>query len=242
MAFPWQIKKGDDEHHEQKKPETQLPEDVMNKINKVESLDTKVTEIGKKLEGLDTLVTFVNAQKEAAEAAAAEEAKKKNTPPEESDEDIAQQFAADPASAVKKITQPQTELLLQIQADNLRDKMLSEDSEKYPRYTGKIKQEVDALLESQPLSIRTNRAAIENAYFSVVGRHEAEITNGTLKSRFAKPDGVSQNKKEPENPEEFRKTVNIEITPDIIKAAKLTGMKPEEYVELVRASEEIEIG
>jgi hypothetical protein len=67
-------------------------------------------------------------------------------------------------------------------------------------------------------------------YYNVLGRKQKEITEGKLKSRFASSTGATSSSGKVAGTED---TFTIEVDDQIRKAAKLVGMKPEEYAALV---------
>lgn len=123
---------------------------------------------------------------EAARRKAAEDAGK-------GEEELNELFLTDPAAATKKLLEAtlggRDTALMTLRADNLKREIF-EDGEKFPYYSGDIKSEIDKLLEGQTLAHRNDRGVIENAYYSVLGRHTKEMQEGKLKSRFASPEAT----------------------------------------------------
>ena len=117
---------------------------------------------------------------------------------------------------------------MEMRANNVRREVF-EDTEKFEYYSGDFKREVDALLAAQPLSFRNNPASVENVYYNVLGRKQKEIAEGKIKSRFASATSGSSTSGKTGEADKFM----IEIDDQIRKAAKLTGMTPEEYAAVV---------
>ncbi len=209
--------------------EAEVPKELVETRAKVESMESKLTEM---LAGLTAIGESVRTDREERLAAqrAREEATRraaaassKQTP-----EEIAANMFSDPEGTVKQLTDPLATELMSMRADNVRREVF-EDTEKFEYYSGDFKREVDALLAAQPLSFRNNPASVENVYYNVLGRKQKEIAEGKVKSRFASATSGSSTSGKVGESDKF----TIEIDDQIRKAAKLTGMTPEEYAAVV---------
>lgn len=210
--------------------EPEAPKELIETRAKVEALDSRMTEMLNGLSSISNSIAADKAEKEAEKTARAEAARRKQLEDSKlSPEDLAANMFADPEGTVKKLTDPLAVELMEMRANNVRREVF-EDTEKYEYYTGDFKAEVDKLLAVQPLSFRNNPASVENVYYNVLGRKQKEITEGRLKSRFASSTGATSSSGKVAGTED---TFTIEVDDQIRKAAKLVGMKPEEYAALV---------
>jgi hypothetical protein len=210
--------------------EPEAPKELIETRAKVEALDSRMTEMLNGLSSISNSIAADKAEKEAEKTARAEAARRKQLEDSKlSPEDLAANMFADPEGTVKKLTDPLAVELMEMRANNVRREVF-EDTEKYEYYTGDFKAEVDKLLAVQPLSFRNNPASVENVYYNVLGRKQKEITEGKLKSRFASSTGATSSSGKVAGTED---TFTIEVDDQIRKAAKLVGMKPEEYAALV---------
>ncbi len=210
--------------------EPEAPKELIETRAKVEALDSRMTEMLNGLSAISNSIAADKAEKEAEKTARTEAARRKQVEDAKlSPEDLAANMFADPEGTVKKLTDPLAVELMEMRANNVRREVF-EDTEKYEYYTGDFKAEVDKLLAVQPLAFRNNPASVENVYYNVLGRKQKEIAEGKLKSRFASSTGAtSSSGKVAGNEDAF----TIEVDDNIRKAAKLVGMKPEEYAALV---------
>lgn len=210
--------------------EPEAPKELIETRAKVEALDSRMTEMLNGLSSISNSIAADKAEKEAEKTARAEAARRKQLEDSKlSPEDLAANMFADPEGTVKKLTDPLAVELMEMRANNVRREVF-EDTEKYEYYTGDFKAEVDKLLAVQPLAFRNNPASVENVYYNVLGRKQKEITEGKLKSRFASSTGATSSSGKVAGTED---TFTIEVDDQIRKAAKLVGMKPEEYAALV---------
>ncbi len=238
MPFPWE------KERKEEKEETTLPKVVEDRFKSLE--DKVVTKedlasLNKKLEGLDSINAFVEKQTKAEEEAEKKKKQKELDDKKPTGEDLAARLlSGDVEGVVREITEPQAKLMLSLRADNVRREVFEDRATDFPYYTGDIKTEVDRVIKSQPLEFQNNPQALENAYYTVVGKKNKEIQEGKLKSRFATSSG-SNNSGSQEEDKNSRDKVEITITDDIKRAAKMTGLKVEDYVELLRKEEGIEI-
>ena len=210
--------------------EPEAPKELIETRAKVEALDSRMTEMLNGLSAISNSIAADKAEKEAEKTARAEAARRRATEEARlSPEDLAANMFADPEGTVKKLTDPLAVELMEMRANNVRREVF-EDTEKYEYYTGDFKAEVDKLLAVQPLAFRNNPASVENVYYNVLGRKQKEIAEGKLKSRFASSTGATSSSGKVAGNED---TFTIEVDDNIRKAAKLVGMKPEEYAALV---------
>lgn len=236
------IWKPGDKKEEDKKDEP-LSKEAEDKIKSI--VDASVSGLSAKFEdklkGLDSINAFVTKQNEKeaeAEKKRLEAEKNKNKP---SGEDLAARIlSGDVESVVKELTGDQAKLVLSVRADNVRREVFEDRAADFPYYTGDIKAEVDRIVRSQGLDFQNNPQALENTYYTVVGKKNKELQEGKLKSRFAASSG-SNNSGAGDDDKSSRDKVEITITDDIKRAAKMTGLKVEDYVELLRKEEGIEI-
>ena len=228
MANWWEREK-----KEEKKVEDELPEALKQQLAKVDSMETSLGESNRKIdslvEGLNSISSFINEQKterDNARASAARRTALENTP---NPEDLAAELLSDPQSAINKMTTPQAQAIMELRADNIRRETF-EDSEKFEFYTGEIKDEVNRMIASQTLTFRQSPANLENVYYTVIGKKRREISEGKIKSRFATPSGSSLSSGSSDGAKD---KIKIEVTDDIRKAARLVGLKPEDYADLL---------
>lgn len=210
--------------------ELEAPKELIETRAKVEALDSRMTEMLNGLSAITNSIAADRAEKEAEKAARAEAARRKQAEEAKlSPEDLAANMFSDPEGTVKKLTDPLAVELMEMRANNVRREVF-EDAEKFKYYTGDLKTEVDKLLAVQPLAFRNNPASVENVYYTALGKKQDEIAEGKLKSRFASSTGSTASKGKVSGIED---TFTIEVDDSIRKAAKLVGMKPEEYAALV---------
>jgi hypothetical protein len=237
MPFPWEKEKKE----EKKEDDEKLPESLEKRFKTLEEGVGKLSNIEEKLKGLDSITAFVSKQEKEDEdrKKALEDKKKADAKP--SGEDLAARLlSGDVENVVKELTEPQANLVLQVRADNVRREVFEDRATDFPYYAGDIKTEVDKQVRSQNLAFQNNPQALENTYHMVVGKRQKEIQEGKLKSRFAASSG-SNNSGAATEDTTSREKVPIDITDDIKRAAKMTGLKVEDYVELLRKEEGIEI-
>jgi hypothetical protein len=238
MAFkyPWE--------KEEKKEESkvELPKELEDRFSSVKTDVT--TEVNKKIDErfseLAPVLEFAKSYKkdrEDAEAARVEAARKKteqeNTT---SDEDLAAELLNNPRKAISEATKGERALLLQVRADNIRREVFEDEASEYPYYTGDIKKEVNEMLAKQSIAFQNDRSSIANVYHTVVGKRMKEINEGKIKSRFAS--FSSTNSSGPNASESEAK--KIKVTPEIERAAKLTGLTTKDYVDMLEKDEDFD--
>jgi hypothetical protein len=231
MKLPWQKKEGADDL------EVSLPDDIKAKLEGAASKED-VTVLKTTLEKLQESMALLssNAAAEAEErrkAQAKKQAEESGQRQQQTEEELAELALTDPLAAMKRVVADQLggrdTALLTINASNLKREIF-EDQDKYPFYTGAIKEEVDKILSQQKLNAQNDRSVIEHAYHSVVGQHYKELTEGKLKTRFAsaESDRGSQGKTGNQGTKEPRK-----LSEDEAKAARILGFKDDVYSKML---------
>jgi len=199
----------------------ELPPEIEARFRKIDEVDSKLGAMDERLKSLDSIVAYFDEDKREKAAAKAKAANNDD----ESDDPA--RLLADPKGFIAESTKSTNELVLQLRADNIK-KEVFEDSESFPYYTGDIKREIDSVLEKQDLRFRNSSEAVANTYHTVVGKHMKEINDGKIKTRFASTSqSINSSKDSGED-------VSFEITPDITKAAKLSGMEVDDYMKLLK--------
>lgn len=238
--FPWEKNKGEEEP-EEKDFSTVLAEALKKQREELEAsmantVDAKLNDRFKSFEPVTSYVEEQKAQAEARRKAAEEEAKKGQ---ELTDEELAERMQTNPREAFAYLNTQRDKTLLQLRADNIRKDTFS-DAEKFPYYSGELKIEIDKLLASQPLENQNKVDVVENAYHVIVGRRMKEIQEGKLKSRFASS-SASQGSSTTNGETKTRDVANIQVTDEMRKAARLSGIPIDDFVKLIAENEEIEI-
>ena len=208
------------------------PEVVKQKLAALDGLNEKVGKIDdvvKSLEALTSSVTQMQQSEQQRREAEEEERKRRAAPPKkETAEELSERLIEDPEGTINQILLPQNEAILELRADRIRDELFS-DPERFPYYSGELKAEVNKVLSEQPVAFRQKAENVKNVYDTIIGRHFQEIQEGKLKSRFA---GASSSKGDGGEGEKEAELV-IEITDDIRKAARHSGMSAEDYAKLL---------
>ena len=214
----------------------ELPKEIQEQLNLTSTLKTQVEEQGKKLAQLDEISTFVREER-ARRAEEVERAKHKpatKTAEEEGaeSEELAALLLTDPKAAYAKLAGSTNAAVMLVRADNVKREVFEDNAEKYPYYVGEVKAEINKILSKQTLTFRNDPEALENTYYTVVGKMQKDISEGKIKDRFASAAGSSRRSKEESEGDERKITV---ATPEIERAAKLTGISVADYlVELNR--------
>jgi hypothetical protein len=212
--------------------EVNLPKETQDKLDKAIGVADELPKIRELLSGLGGITEYVTAAKQREEAAAAEARNKQNRQSkEETDEELQQLILSDPAAAINKAITPQSQAILLLHAANMRRDVF-ENTEKFPYYSGEIKSEVDKLLAGQDPKAQIDMSVIENCYYTVLGKHGPEIAEGKLKSRFASASGNSGTSGGNMDKGGEGK-VKLDINDDIKRAARITGVTPEAYAEML---------
>ena len=218
-----------DEDDKGKKDDNALPPELEAKFKDVAETKKAVESIQEKLKGLDSITAYFDEQKKEKEDAKKADEEKKRKAAEPQDEDLAAMLLSDPKKAISEMTSSQTTAILQLRADNIKRQVFEDNATDYEYYSGDIKKEVDALIASQDLKFQNNAASLANAYHTVVGKKMKEINEGKIKSRFAGSSASLGG-----NSTRDSKDFEIETTPDIVRAARLSGMELEDYKKLVK--------
>lgn len=229
--FSWQRPKDGEGENEIKV--TISPED-QKKIDDAAKAAGELPAIKQQLEGLKSIQAFVDEyKKDKADAAAAAAKKTQQQTQTEADEEIEALMLTDPKQAILKATTPQAIAIMTLRADNIRREVF-EDTEKYKYYHGDIKKEVDALLAAQKLDARNDPSVVENCYLTVLGKHNDEILEGKIKTRFAGSESSSRGTSSGSagNTDAAEKKNRI-IPDDVKRAAKQFGITPEDYADML---------
>ncbi len=228
----------DEDKDKDKDKDKEVPKALKDAI--ADSVKAATSPIEERLKGLDSLTDFAkqykedrNKEEQARKDKEAELKAKKDKENETTDEDLAALLLSDPKKAINEMTKGQTTLLLTMRADQLRDQVFRDRDQEFPYYSGEVKTEIDKILSEQPLSFRNDPRAIENTYYTVVGKKQKEISEGKIKSRFASGAGGAGSGSGKGTGGEPGDDFKIEVSPDIIKAAKQSGMELNDYVKLV---------
>lgn len=230
----WQRKAGEGE--EKTEVEVSLPDEIKTKLDSAVTkadFDSRLEELRTSLSSITNRFQREDEMRQREELAR----RQKETQPQGlSREQLEEMMATDPVGAVQRLVKDQSEssnqVLLTVRADNLRRETF-EDAEKYPYYTGEMKAEIDKLIENQTLAARNDRSVLEHAYFSTIGKHHRELSEGKLKSRFASGDTGARTStgKVPgtTETEELRP-----MTEDDRKAARILGFSETEYQKMLK--------
>jgi hypothetical protein len=217
-----------DDKDEEKKDEVKgLPPELEERFKKV---DESTSAINERLKGLDSITAFfedVKKEKEDAKKAAETKNRKDSEP---TDEDLAAELLSNPRKAIAEMTSNQSQAILQVMAREVRRQVFEDNASDYEYYTGDVKKEVDALISSQDLKFQNNAASLANAYHTVVGKRFKEIQEGKIKNRFAPSSSSGTVGTKPSKGEDME----IDITPDMIKAARNSGIEIEDFRKLVK--------
>ncbi len=227
--FTWQKKQREDGREE-----LELSQEDQERIDKAARAAERLPEIEQRLSKLDSIEEFINMYKsEKAEESRKRQQQQQQQQQQVEDEGFEELMLTDPKKAVSMALQPTQQALLTLRADNMRREIF-EDANNFKYYHGTIKREVDNLLSAQPLAARNDPSVIENAYHTVVGKHNDEILEGKLKNRFAASEASSRSTGAGNAGDtgagDKKKVV---IDDDIRKIAKGLGFKPEEYAKML---------
>ena len=227
---PSWFKNSEEEDRDKDKDKSKLPPELEERFKVVDDTKKSVAAIEERLKGLDSITAYFDEQKAEKAREKEERDAKARKDAEPADEDLAALLLSDPRKAISDMTSSQTQAILQIRADNVKRQVFEDNASEYEYYTGDIKKEVDSLISSQDLKFQNNAASIANAYHTVVGKKFKEIQQGNIKSRFASSASTGTVHSKGSKGEDME----IESTPDIIKAARLSGMELDDYKKLVK--------
>lgn len=105
-------------------------------------------------------------------------------------------------------------------------RVIFEDAEQFPYYTGAVKAKIDEMLDKQPLDSRGNPEIIRNAYKLVVFDHQKDINDQKIKSRISNSVGSSSGTGGPN-------TGNADpvatLTPEMRTVAQKLGISDADY-------------
>jgi hypothetical protein len=232
--FSWQKKPKEDGTEE-----FTLPDELQNQIKAGADAAAQMPKLMETLNGLKSIMeTQSKAQKDKEDAEAAAALRLKNSKnQEETDAEIEELFLTDPKAAIAKATQGHTSAILTLNASNIRREVF-EDEKEFKYYHGDIKKEVDTLIAGQTLQARNDPSVIKNCYLTVLGRHNDEIVEGKIKSRFAGSTGTggtSNGSAGSSGAADDKASIlrGLENDPMVLKAARTLGMKPADYAKML---------
>lgn len=160
------------------------PEKVNENINAVKTdLEARLAALGSSIEEHPTLKamqSFLDEQrtlKENAERARLAEQQRNNVQQFENVDEATRGY-------IDSTIKPIADAALWQQGNELR-RSIFDNVEQYPYYTGALKDEIDAMIDKQPATIRANADAIRNVYKIVVFDHQKEIEENKHKSRLS---------------------------------------------------------
>lgn len=229
MAW-WNEKKPE----EGKEEEVTLPKVIQDQLDEAKGTKLKVEELSTKLDSFNDVSEWV---KEQRVAAAKPKPRPTKTAEESEDEraELAGLLLTDPEAAYAKMAAKTNAAVMLVRADNIKREVFEDNAEKFPYYSGEVKLEINKILEKQTLDFRNSPEALENTYYTVVGKMHKEISEGKIKDRFASSTS-SRGSGKIDNEQDERKITKV--TPDIERAAKLTGIKLEDYMALLNEDAE----
>lgn len=228
--LPWMKK---DDKDEKAQLEVNLPEETQKKLDTALGMSDDLKKMREQLDGLNSIQAYVADQRkrqEDAERAAA--IRKQQELASQSDEELQNLILTDPAAAIRRGTQDQSVAILTLRADQIKRDVF-EDEERFPFYAGEVKSEIDKLLAGQSIQARNDPSVVENCYYTIVGRHAKEAQEGKLKSRFATSSGARGTSASSAGGGKDSESEKLEINDDIRRAARITGMSPEEYAKML---------
>ena len=232
--FPW-AKKVDDKGEEK----FELPDEIVIQLKAGVEAKASLTKMETMLEEMKNIQLQEKKDKDkaAADAAAAAARKAAADKQPEIDAEIEELMLTNPREAVRRLTEGQTNAIKMVHADALRREVF-EDQQKFKYYSGDIKKEVDALLAGQYVDFRMNQQNIENCYLTVIGKHADEISEGKIKTRFAGSESSSRGTSgggagDSGADGSGKKTYDAEYMKEIERAAKQTGIKTLDYIEML---------
>jgi hypothetical protein len=229
MPAWWESKKNKDD-----KDEYTLPPEIQEQLDQAKKTRVELTEVKTKLSALDDISAYIKEQREADA-----ERKKVKPPVKTADEienenaELAQLLLTDPQAAYARLADKTNATVLMVRADNLRREVFEDNAEKFPYYTGEVKLEINKILANESLQFRNNPQALENTYYTVVGKRQKDITEGKIKDRFASASGSGRGSTT-EDSDKLKLTGNA----DTEKIARMLDMKHEDYIKLLETDPE----
>jgi hypothetical protein len=206
----------------------ELPKVIQDQLDEAKGLKTQVETMSTKLGALDDITAYIREQREAAA-----KPKPKPVPSAEESEDERRELAGllltDPEAAYARLAGKTNAAVMMVRADNVRRETFEDNAEKFPYYTGEVKLEINKILAKQSLEFRNSPEALENTYYTVVGKMQKEISEGKIKDRFAS----STSSRGSGNLNEVDDRKKITVNDDITKIASQLGMKVDDYVKLL---------
>ena len=238
--FEWQKKVKADGVGE----EFTLPDELQKQIKAGADAAAALPRITEMLEGLTKIQQDAETarKKEKDDAAAASLRKQTEEVSGTLDEQIeALALGGKTGDAIRLANQPLLTELLLLRFNQAKNEVFADEKE-FEYYHGDIKKEVDKIIEGQSLSFKSDpkfaRENIKNCYDTVVGRHHKEIMDGKIKTRFAGADSGSRGTSSGAagsgaNDEAEDRRRGLASDPNVVRAAKLLGFKPDEYAKML---------
>jgi cell division septum initiation protein DivIVA len=221
-------------NREEEEGEPELPKAIQDQLDEAKGLKVKVEELSSKLSGLDDITAYIREQRENA----AKPKPQTRRPEDEEAEnaELAQLLLTNPKDAWARLSVGANTATALLLAQNAKREVFQDNAEKFPYYTGEVKAEIDKILSKQSLEFQRNPEALENTYYTVLGKMHKEIQEGKIKDRFASSSSTSRTSGLKEDEDSTRKITKV--TPDIEHAARLTGLKVEDYMDLLNKDAE----
>jgi hypothetical protein len=213
----------------EKKPDDEIeikpPKEIMEKFEKLDSLETSFNEFKEKSKVLDRFSSFLDEQEEAKKVARAKEAEARAKVATEESEET---WLTDPKKAATDMLQPLVREQLKTASRLLRNELFS-DGTQYEYYHGDFKKKVDQYIDTLPIGSMNNTDSLRNCYNVVLGESMKEIQDGKLKSRFAATSTAAAKSGEGKSGD----SKTITLTDEQKKAAERLGIKTEDYSKYV---------
>jgi hypothetical protein len=223
--------------------EVSLSEEDKKRMDAASKVADELPEIKKRLDKMDSISSFIDEFKADREK---EKTKKQqdqnNKTKEEQDQELEELFLTDPKRAseitIQRSLQGTNNTLLQLRADSIKREVF-EDANKFKFYHGDIKTEVDKLIAGQTIAARNDPSVVENCYLTVIGRHNDEILEGKIKSRFAAGESGSRGTASGSAgdsgaaADDARAIAGMQNDPEVIRAAKQVGIPVADYAKML---------
>jgi hypothetical protein len=227
MPAWWTKKEGE-------KEEYTLPPEIQEQLDQAKKTSTELAEVKTKLGALDDIASFVREQRQAIEdAKKPKPIVKTQDDIENEDAELAQLLLTNPREAHARLNKGSDTALLMVRADNLRREVFEDNADKFPFYTGEVKLEINKILANESLQFRNNPQALENTYYTVIGKRQKDISEGKIKDRFASASGSGRGTTT-EDTDKLKLTGNA----DTEKIARMLDMKHEDYIKLLETDPE----